>query len=92
MNKAITATNRYRWPLLTDGADEDTHATRARAALAAIVDDVQAMTTVIPFPAGLRFMGSDEDRPTVLSRASLAQQPATAITAADPWGLAPYGF
>lgn len=87
MNRALTATQRYRWALEPDGADEATHRRRAEAALAAITDDVRAMTVVIDFPAGLRFQPERDDPPTRLpcsGLASLSTNPARAVAADDP--------
>lgn len=90
--RAITATQRYRWGLsIGDAASEEVYARRAADALAAITEDVQAMTVVIPFPAGLRFTSpSDDEVPTrlALTGAGLAQNLRAAVVLeepVDPW-------
>ena len=94
MNRSITATHRYRWSLPITGtpADDATYETRAQIALKAITEDVQAMTVVIPFPGGLRFMSPvDDGRPTRVSVAALSTNLALAAVASepcDPWPTA----
>lgn len=90
--KAITATQRYRWTFALGGEPTDAvYAARARTALDAITEDVEAMTVVLPYPAGLHFRPLDADEvPTRLLVAGLPAvlNPARTICLeepVDPW-------